>query len=142
MKNKTILMVVIIIFAVGLALFVIYLLNSNREGSKIVVNLNEEFTLQKNQIVYFKQDNREIQIKLDRIIDNSCPKGVTCVWEGEFIASVTINNEKYELGTLSMSNRIYTSSIKDTFYHINLIDGRYKNEVTFTITESSKEDKN
>ena len=106
-----------------------------KNNNKTFVGLNEKFTLKKSEIVYFKLDTKEIKIKLNKIVDNSCPREAQCIWEGAYIVSITVGNITHKMGTLSATERIYSLEITDSPYTIYLSEERNKDRATFIITE-------
>lgn len=93
MKNKyfIIIIFVAIIFVIGGLILLL-----NRKPAKSY-NLNEEITMKVKEKI--KVD--DMSILFVSVTDNTCPPGVECVWSGEYLYELLVNNEKITLSSIT-----------------------------------------
>jgi hypothetical protein len=71
------------------AFLIITVFLANTGCSETKVSLGQDFPLRVGQSASIKGE--ELQIKfLEVVADSRCPRGVTCIWEGEVSCMVTI----------------------------------------------------
>jgi hypothetical protein len=101
-----------IIFAMSLLL-----LSCKKENN--IVKLDKGFNMVYNQTVILKSENLAIQF-ID-ITDSRCPVGGQCVWEGEGILSLNVNNSEIHVSTLEPTDTLgYTFTITDLSPYPNI----------------------
>lgn len=93
------------------------LLSCNKENN--TVKLNKGFKMNYNQTVNIKSESLIIQ--LVDIGDSRCPDGVQCVWEGEGLLLLNVNNSEFQVSTLEPSDTLgYTFTITDLSPYPNI----------------------
>jgi len=58
-------------------------------SNEVKVRLGEEFSLKSGQIAVISDENLKIEF-VEVTEDSRCPKGVTCIWEGQVVAKVLV----------------------------------------------------
>lgn len=93
------------------------LLSCKKENN--TVKLDKGFNMVFNETVNLKSENLAIQF-ID-ITDSRCPDGVQCVWEGEGVLSLNVNNSEIHLSTLAPTDTLgYTFTITDLSPYPNI----------------------
>ena len=90
-------------------------------------NFNQTIKVLKDKTYVIKDDNEELAIKLVSVSDSRCPKDAQCIWAGEIVYDITINENKATLGTENNSSVEYENYIikladnNDSLEFVNLI---------------------
>lgn len=128
MKNKNVVVVVIVsiivgllVLSIGISLTMVILFSkysSTTTGvkhkpvdvipkvdNKDIVKLNETFTLYMYDSV--KVEDTNLEIELLSTDDSRCPAGAECYWEGEIEYSLIVNNDSIKLGTVTKKETNY-----------------------------------
>ena len=90
-------------------------------------NYNQNIKVLKDKTYVIKDDKEELAIKLVSVSDSRCPKDAQCIWAGEIVYDITINENKATLGTENNSSVEYENYIikladnNDSLEFVNLI---------------------
>lgn len=113
MKNASKLVFLLLIIALSLGC------------KKQTVNLNEEFTLDFNKTATVKMDDKKIEVKFNKLVEESrCPPNTQCVWAGEVAVRIQLDGAaEHIIGFHSA----YPSSIVYKDRTIRLLEVNYDN---------------
>lgn len=77
---------------------------------ELTPSLDETFKLSFEQSAQIESEN--VTIKFVDVTDSRCPDGAQCVWAGEGVVSLNVNNSEFDISTLSPTDTLgYTFSI-------------------------------
>ena len=106
----------------GILIKLIEIKQINVDPKPIYVKLNQKFRLKNSQTAIVK--NKKIVFTFKEVLsDSRCPKGVTCVWQGEGVIAVHVKIRNKDYGMFKMSTIDKPSIIKAgkfTFEFLNL----------------------
>lgn len=85
--------------------------------------INEKIKLYKLQSAQID----DIKITLVSISDSTCPKDTHCIWEGEYLYSLKVNNSKITLGTITKRSFLYKE------YKISLLNDTTTKYIKFKV---------
>ncbi|MES2589011.1 MAG: hypothetical protein V4622_08525 [Bacteroidota bacterium] len=90
---------------------------------KQTYKLNDEITIEFDKSVFVLIDDKKTEIKFEKLVEESrCPPDVTCVWAGQVIVKIKVDNTTvFELGLLTETppNTVDYLSHKITLLEVN-----------------------
>ena len=115
MKKKK--RIVISVISIIVLIVVVVLFNIK---FKKTASLNSKFIIGKNDVVSIK--GTDLKISIVSVTDSRCRKDVQCIWQGEILYILKVNDKRISLSTVNIKKKEY----KD--YVIHLLDNNNSTE--------------
>ena len=124
MKKSIILLIILIVLGIVGAFYI------NSTNNVILVKLNEEVILKKNEKI--KLEDKEVYLNIEKFINSPPPEGATAIWSGlAVLYKLEIDGKSYktnEIGILEGYEKIP--------YIVDVLDSDYKTFMKVKIIEN------